>query len=166
MVSINKEPVFAWLRLNGTASGSKDMTVVASASGSKVFAFIAPAGERTVIERLNIQIIDASIQWGKFGGLSALTNGIKVEHVRASGAVLEDYFDGETIKTNEDWAALAGSDVISSNAAGDDAIKVRWTLSRVGTPLVMEGGTEFRLTLQDSCTGLTKFQAMVQGHLF
>ncbi len=105
--------------------------------------------------------------YGEFAGLgSALTNGLKVELQDADSNVLFDFMNGYTIKTNEDFDALAGVDTVVEPSAGDDSMPVRWTIARAiprSHGLVVDAGHKIVVTVQDNLTNITKFRAMLQG---
>lgn len=157
------DQVFEFLRLDGTTSGSKEMNIVATVSGAKVFSYIAL--ERITVHRLNFVLIDGAIKYGQFLGIgSALSNGIKVEHRRESGAILKDFLDGETIKKTEHFGWLAGTDSIKEPSAGDDSFPVRWTMARSGEPMEMEAGTDIAVTIRDDLSTVVEMSCMIQGH--
>jgi hypothetical protein len=168
---INKERnnakffLFKYLR---NSSDSADMTV----NGSSVpvaFEYTVPSGKTAEIYRLNFQITDGGIGWGEFAGLgTALGNGLKIEVIGTDDAVIIDFLNGETITVNENFNALAGVDAVSSVAAGDDHMPIRWTVARAngGDPLQLEEGQTFRITVQDNLTEVAFFECMVQGKIY
>lgn len=124
----------------------------------------ADAAYQLSLTRVCISIVDGGLQPAKFAGLSALTNGIKVQCVDAAGVVLVDFLDGLTIKQNADWALLAGVDAVVFASVGDDHLPVRWTLSKAtGEALTLTEGRMLRFTIQDDLTGITLFRIMGQG---
>ena len=83
-----------------------------------------------------------------------------------SREVIKDYTP-TTIKATADWSWLAGKDVgINEPGQGEDAVNIRWTLTRGGAPCFLADGEMFGLSLQDSTTGLTSFTGMVQGLVY
>lgn len=118
------------------------------------------------VDRCNFVIIDGGITPIKFGGISGgLTNGVLVRVVDSDDATVLDFLEGETIKKNADWDFLAGTDNIIENAAGDDHMCIRWTLSKGmrGKPMYLPIGWKLRFTVQDDLTPITQFRIMVQG---
>ncbi len=154
--------LFKFLR---TSAGSEDMATTAG-----VYQYTVPDGKTAEIFRVNFQIVDGGITYNEFGGLGAvLTNGIKIEIIdQDTTTVILDFLDGETIKANEHFAALSGVDAALDLAAGDDALLVRWSISKAGDNhgVVLQAGEILRVTTQDDLTNLTVFQAMVQGKVF
>ena len=157
------ELIFKFLR---NAASSIDMNVDGS-STSVEFYWQVPTGRAVEIMRITIVMIDAAMGYTEFGGFaSVLTNGLKVEVKDANNTTLIDFFDGETIKSNEDFDTLSGGNSIIHPAAGDDALDVRWMISRAipGTRgLTMDSGDKISVTVQDDLTGLVKFHWLVQG---
>lgn len=149
--------IFKWLKNGSTV----DMNV--DASSTITYQYTVPASKTVYLQRVNVSLVDGSMTYGKFGGLTALTNGIKVEVLDSAGGTLVDFFDGETIKANEDFAPLAGVDAIAEPAAGDDFMPVRWTISKAGDSLRLIEGDVIRFTLQDDLSDLSYFRAMIQG---
>jgi hypothetical protein len=141
----------------------------ASSDTSKTFEYTVPAGKNFYLQRVNFVIVDGSITPAKFGGLSALTNGLKIQVLSSAGAEVIDFTDGQNIKTNSDFALLAGVDSIIRPAAGDDMFPVRWTIDKAGDLKAEKGNfimgplSVFRITVQDDLSGITLFKAMIQG---
>lgn len=144
--------------------------VVNGASVPVNFQYLVPSGKTAQISRLNFQIIDGGIGYNEFGGLgSVLTNGLLIKVLDTDGTtVLIDFMDGETIKSNEDFNALAGVDTVTTPAAGDDQLAIRWTIARAndGGSMTLHEGQILRVTVQDDISALTKFQIMVQGKVY
>lgn len=155
--------VFKFLR---NSSDSIEMNVNGSSS-AVAFSWTVPSGRSFEFSRHCIVMIDGGIGYNEFGGLGAtLTNGLKVEFKDASDAVLLDPLDGTTIKTNEDFGALAGTDNLAQPGVGDDSFPIRWTSTRAvpgGAGMAMVSGEKLVVTVQDNLTGLTKFRWMIQG---
>jgi hypothetical protein len=151
--------IFSWLK-NGS---DVDMATTA-----KAWSWQCAQGRAAEIMRVNIYITDAAMGYGEFGGLgSALTNGIKVQLKDSGGTELFDFLDGQTIKTNEQWAALSGVDAsaIIELGAGDDYQPIRWTIGKAfsGEALAMGSLQQFVITTQDNLSNLSAMRAMIQG---
>jgi hypothetical protein len=146
---------------------SKELAVAASPGSPAHFDVEVPTGEldQVTVRRVCGYIIDGATTPAKFGGLTALTNGLRVVVVDADGNDVLDFLDGETIKSNADIGILTGVDAPIIPAAGDDAIPIRWTLSNgVGEPgLELEPGQKLRVTVQDDISDLTFFRLFAQG---
>lgn len=147
-----------------TAAGSELMNV----NGTTPVTFRVTNNNNTgslIIARLNFSIVDAGIGYGEFGGLTtALTNGLLLAVYDSSDTLLLDFLDGAPIKTNEQFAELAGVDAASIPAAGDDAFPIRFTIARTGKYLLLENNNYIQMTVRDNLTGLSHFQCMAQGY--
>lgn len=129
----------------------------------------APGSGSLVVSRINFQIVDGSMTYGKFGGLTALTNGITIKAYDSGDNVLCD-FTPSPIKANEHWCKLAGIDAIAEPAAGDDFMPVRWTLTKavpsydnLDNGIELAPGDYIGIYISDDLSGLTYFQGMLQG---
>jgi hypothetical protein len=149
--------VFAWLANGSTV----DMNV--DASGTIAYKYTVPSGKTLEAQRINFGLVDGAMTYGKFGGLTALTNGIKVEVLDNAGGTIIDFFNGQTVKSNEDFAALAGVDAIAEPAAGDDFMPIRWTIAKAGAAMRLQENEVIQLVLQDNLSNLSYFRAMIQG---
>ncbi len=151
-----------------TSTGGIDLNAAGSASTTPGVFFVSPstafAPAGAIIFDVNMSIVDGSITPAKFAGLSALTNGVKLAVTNSTGGVIFDFLDGQTIKTNADWALLSGNDAIVHPAAGDDAFPIRWELERAGAKLLLRQGQQLRVTVQDPSSGISSWTAMAQGH--
>jgi hypothetical protein len=145
------------------------MNPAASLGSPSVYELVPPLGYFSHISRVCFLIQDTNCNIGKFGGLAALTNGLKVESYNDQGVLDVDFLDGETIKTNEEFDLLSGADVIGiDNTKAVDAVPVRWTVEKgtSGAPLLLLPGSILRVTIQDDLSGITNFRAMTQGVIF
>ncbi len=117
------------------------------------------------LHRVCVQIVDGGITPIKFGGISALGNGLTIKLLDANDVVLFDFLDGLTVKRNSDWGLLSGVDNVAYAAPADDHFPVRWTIGGAtgGWGLSMAGGKKLRFTVQDNIAALTFFRIMGQG---
>lgn len=145
------------------SAASNDMAVDGS-STAVPYTVVCPQTGAVELVRINAVIVDGGIKYGEFGGMgAALTNGLEIKAFSVDDTEVFDFLDGETIKTNEDWGALAGVDNVSFPAAGDDSFPVRWTIAKSGASVQLTPGDYLRVLIQDDLTGLTKFTMMAQG---
>lgn len=163
-----KRPTDLFFKNFATSSGLTDMRVVGASTN--IFNFeVTPSTAKfqLAISRVNFVLVDGSIRYDKFGGLAgALTNGLKVRVLDSSSAVLLDFLDGATIKTNADFGLLSGTDTIVHPAAGDDAVPIRWTIARSGAEVVLQQGERLQIQVTDGTSALTAFKAMAQGYYY
>jgi len=116
------------------------------------------------IYRLIVYVEDAGIRAALYGGISALTNGIKVEVIEADGTTVKlDLLDSDTVNSNGEWASVCYDVAFHTFPSGHDAMAVRWTFPRAGSPLILGPGEIFRVTIQDNLTALTKQHFFVEG---
>ena len=131
------------------------------------FRVVCPAGRKLAVVRINFSMVDGAMGYGKFGGVTALSNGLLIQAIGADNeTVLVDFTDGEPIHTNEDFSLLAGVDAFAHPTAGDDFMPIRWTLHSgvIGACLLTEGQS-IQIHVRDALNSLTTFQAMLQGRL-
>lgn len=146
----------------GDGDGTSEMATTANEYKIK-----PPPGEVYVLNRALVFMLTAArIDPGEYGDQSALTNGIKITLKDASDKVIHD-FTPNPIKMNGHWALLAGSDVTSAAyQAGPDERFVRWTFTKGGGPLVIDGdrGEYFSVDVRDTLANLTSHLIQVQGY--
>ncbi len=156
--------------LVNSAGLDTEMAGVDVTSGTKqTFGYACPSGHNAAILRVNINIVDNVMTPTKFAGFSAFPNGLAIEHLSSvvgSREVIKEFTDNHFIKKNADWSFLAGVNGIVIAAAGDDFLPVRWTIDKMGTPLHLAENEMFAFSFQDSTTGITDMDAMVQGLVF
>ena len=102
----------------------------------------------------------------KFGGIAALTNGVKIEVLNASAAVVLDLLDGRTIKNNAEFNYLASTTL--QITGGADAVFADMNIGRGFSTIHhfhLPAGYKIRWTVQDNLTGIEEFRVLVYGHL-
>ncbi len=101
----------------------------------------------------------------KYGALSALTNGIKVEHKR-DGVIVRDLLDGVPVKQNMDWQRYCFDVVILDKGATGNAgfVSARWTFAKSGYPIRLIQNDRFCVTIRDDLSGLTDHYFSLQGY--
>ena len=146
--------------------GDGDGTTEQAAAANEYFVK-PPAGEVYVLERMLIYMLSAArIDPGEYGDQSALTNGIKITVKDESGGVIHD-FTPNPIKVNGHWSLLAGSDVVqAAYQAGADERMIRWTFTKGGYSLVLNGdkGEYLSVNIRDTLVNLTSHLMQVQGY--
>ena len=150
---------------HNTADDDSTAMVVAAAANFDVVG--KPGKKNLYIKRVLFEMIDGSMTFAKFGGLTALENGCRMVVLDNHGNEVADFLDGEVIKTNSDFGLLSGIDAILEPAAGDDRLDVRWSLYKGILVEGLELPTDWllRFMVQDDLTGLTVFRAIAQGYL-
>jgi hypothetical protein len=115
------------------------------------------------ITRIMGHILDSSVMDdGKFGGLTALTNGVVL---RKNDGVITNLWN---VKTNGDLALLCDNFVYSEKAPGGQyGAGFRNTYAgqgNHGVVLELMPGEYLEILIQDDLTGLDSFTMMAQGH--
>lgn len=155
---------FRFLDKNGDGTGGKDANEDYSITPD-IF-FIQPAaGKVFQISRMIVTMRDTNMQWGQYGGLAALTNGVQVR-VQDDSSTLIDITDGEKVKSNGAWGSRCFDAEISAPAAGDTFFHCRWTFALSGQFIRLEGDANERLevVLNDNFTGLISHAFQVHGY--
>ncbi len=153
-----------------TMSGDEDdPNYEMAGTGTAVAYYVGPppTDETWNIRRLLLSAIDAN--WNNalnYGALGApLPTGINVDVVDGNDVVLY-HFTQVPIKRTHDWTLYAGVDALHIGGAGADPFMVRWTFSKGGYDIKLEGkrGMRLRLTKPDDITGLDSHIVSVQGY--
>lgn len=120
-----------------------------------------PSGKRWYVTTISISIEDAAIQFNKFGGITALTNGVdfKVKEGGASELTLGNF------KRNGDVYVFA-TNVRLESAASDILVIHSNIWDNAGTTWKLDNSLSeyIRLTVNDDLTGLTQFVVLVRGY--
>lgn len=147
----------------GDGSGTTEQAAAAAE-----YLYKAPPGTVAVFERLNVTLETASrIAPNEYGDITALTNGILITVKNASGGIIHT-FTPQPIKVTYHWSLLAGTDVSpSAFTAGVDSVSLRWTFSKGGANVAINGdaGEYFSMDVRDTLAGLTSHLSHVQGYL-
>lgn len=119
-----------------------------------------------ILERMLVGIEDdAKFAAEKYGGIAALSNGILIT-VKDSGDNVVHTFTPKAITKTWEWGLISGSDVTPSDyTTGNDRVLIRWTFSKAGRPLVIDGvkGDYLSVNVQDDLTALVSQIMQVQG---
>jgi hypothetical protein len=150
---------------NSTTVDMSNASAAANTTNPAIYKFTMPAGRSGTLERVNMLLMDGSIDLTKFGGIAARTNGLKIYTETAGGTTITNYTTDLTIKKSGDFVLFAGADAGTVNELGgtDDSQLIRWTFSKAGQPIRLNAGESFNIAVQDNLTSLTQFTAMVQG---
>ena len=168
----NKDRIDQMLCLTGDGSGVSEMAVNGAVTPQE-FTYrpaIDPIYNVAVVallERMNIYIETASrITPALYGDVDLSSGvGVKVTIKDASNNVIHN-FTPVALTVTQHWGLVAGSDVTpSAFAAGVDAVNVRWTFTKGGSPLVLDGraGEYLSVLISDDLSGLTSQLMQVQG---
>lgn len=160
------EPVVRYCSDDGTTTGAKNANLEFATADE--WYVEAAAGETLVFKRIMISYEDTSgMQANEYGNLgSALSNGIEMKVYDDSGNVKSDLTDGVPIKTNAQWANLAGpdTDVKAWGASPTDQLFiVRFTFSKFSDGIKLYPGWKYVVHLNDDVRGLITHYFILQG---
>lgn len=153
----NRDRLDTTLQQGGTA----DMVT----GGTGTYSYAPGAGTIAYVERMNLYMRDASKFQGQgYGEGTVLATGITVQVTDSAGtaAVLTP----EPVKSIGHWGLAAGVDVnLSDFLNGEDWFLIRWTFSKGGAALCLDGDASASLdfVLPDSIAHLTYHVAAIQG---
>ncbi len=156
--------VFSLLEDSG---GVVDMNVDGSIAAVN-YDHVCPANTVEFLNRSCIVMAQGNITIIKFAGLAGgLAKGLRIQTIDSDGTtVLNEYTNKFTVKANYHFGLLAGPDVPIENAAGEDALIVRWTMEKIGSPILLVEGQSFRVIVQDDLSDISEFLWMIQGRSF
>lgn len=159
-------PIDQTMQVNSAVAGVSTQMAVDGSSTTQVFQ-IGPVGvgsTQTVhLARIMGTMLDSSaMDDGKFGGITALTNGCVLRH---NNGVIQNIWN---IKTNADIALLC-YDLRYSDKAPGGQYGLNWRNTyggqgHHGVVIELLPGEYLELLVQDDLTGLDDFKMMAQGH--
>ena len=156
-----KDHIYQLFSTEGDGTGTVDLN-----QSSATDFFIRPGLlEKFVLRRMNLWEVDGAFTTATgYGAGSALTVGIGITVENQTG-VIKDYTPVR-LKTTFEWTLLAGTDSTTAGGAGADPHLVRWTFSKGGGNITLDGskGEFMRLSYGDAMNFMTLSRAMVQGY--
>lgn len=156
--------IFRYLDTVGDGTGTKN-AIGNHASAAEEYKIVPPSDETYILERVLISIRDTgTFDAENYGNGVGLTNGIIVEKRNGSGQLL-DLTDGLPIMHNAGWGAQCFDISHLAMGTGDEIMNIRWTFSRSGQPIRLDGvnGEYLSFTLNDDFSGLVQHYFQVQG---
>jgi len=143
-------PLYRVLDTNGDGTGL-DNVIGDYSSAEEIFYIQPPAGQVFRIERMMIymRITKGDFDFDEYGKDQVLTNGIQVR-IQNDGGTMTDLTNGIPIKRFGGWIRVcfdvdpAGGD-INTDYAVDAMVGARWTFSRAGYPVRLDGDNNERL---------------------
>lgn len=118
------------------------------------------------IHRMIVTIEDDNntIVPSKYGGVTALSNGINVTVENATGTLYS--LTAFPITTNGEWASHCHDLIRHDWGSGNDINTIRWTFSKSGAPVYLDGrkGEFLKIALDDVFTGIITHRFVVQGY--
>ena len=161
--------IFRFLSDTGLPGGVVNIVANYSATPTH-FYYTAPTGKVVQIERMIMLLQDLSgLNGNVYAGLaSALTNGITLK-VKSGGPTGTEILNLTElpIKINSHWKGYCHDvePIAFVSPPQTDAMSARWTFSKSGTPLFLDGDNQdtIVLTVQDNFTGIEIHRYQVQG---
>ena len=166
-------PIYQYLATTGKGATTGHSNAIANystgAGGTSGEAFvIAPTTAQVFrIERMIVNIQDVgAFGAAEYGSTAPLVKGVTVKVVTDTGTV-HDLTDGVPVLTNADWGRQCYDTTVYEWGVGDESLAARWTFSKGGYPLRLDGaaGQRLEVHLQDSCTDLTAHRFYVNGYV-
>lgn len=139
--------------------GSNDLAVNGSVTAQS-FRYTSPVGFSFLMKDVNFVISSANNTENKFGGITALTNGITFKLYDSEGTLLNDFLGGETIQKNSDFYLLA-----SASPSFTDVVAVNFNILDTGASIALPPGGYVEVLVQDDLSGLGEFRISVNGLL-
>jgi len=155
-----------YLDLSGDGSGASS-AVGNYAAAEEIFYIQPPKSTIFILERMLVYVEDTgAFDAASYGNGITLTNGIVVRKQNDSGTIL-DLTAGKPVKSNAHWKRLCYDASVSSYGTGNESLGVRWTFSKAGYPIKLDGGKNERLevVLNDSFVDLVDHTFLVQGYI-
>ncbi len=100
-----------------------------------------------------------------YGNGITLANGLRLLVRKADDSLIQAIDGGTPIQANADWSSLCYDINYHSFGVGDNALAVRWTFSRAGAPILIDGtlGEYLVMELNDDFSSLTDHTFCAQG---
>jgi len=107
---------------------------------------------------------DSKINAAQYG-TQTVANGVRL-YVANDQGELNDLMDGGAITTSAEWAEYCFDANSKAWGAGNEFLTVRWTFTKAGVPIRLDGNKRERLAIliQDDLTGLAAHEFVVQGY--
>lgn len=142
---------------------SKDLNVDGSVTPVE-FEIVPPTGFIYYIHTVIITMVDSSINFTKFGGITALTNGIKIEIKQDGGSLTES--PQSPIKVNKEFYQF-GYDTTLQSATEDIFVAKLLVKIDSGTiiKLVDSSSDLIKITVRDDLTAITDFKVVALGYI-
>ena len=165
-------PIYQYLATTGKGATTGHTNAIANYStgvgGTSGEAFIiAPTTAQVFrIERMLVHIRDVgAFGSSEYGSTAALTQGVTVKVVTDTGTV-HDLTNGVPVLMNADWGRQCYDTQILDWGVGDEHLVARWTFSKSGYPLRLDGaaGQRLEVHLQDDMSNLTAHHFYVNGY--
>jgi hypothetical protein len=145
-----------------------NMAVSGTLASPQIFEVHAPAGNVWQITRIMVSLVHAAAaDDGKFGSITALTNGVSIRATTAAGRTVTF----ANWKTNADIKLdMFNVEYSDKGPAGEFGTHGRWTFTNAEVVAELDGDSsplqKIEILVQDDLTGLTSFKIRAQGRVF
>ncbi len=125
-----------------------------------------PPDRAVVLDSLHFVLQGTNMTPSKFGGLTALTNGIALQILEGEDIVV-DFAQAFRITMNADFSLFSEGAIQSFGAGADDMLSTTFDFQLSGRLLLMNGVETVRIKIQDDLSGgaLSRFECMARGYL-
>ena len=130
------------------------------------FTYTVPLNKDLLLGKITFSlVVNKAVQAHKFGTKVALGNGCLISIQEPGAGPLHDLLSAVPIRTNGDWASIAGNRV--KELPGSRGMGVTWDVedSLGGSQLLVPQDYTITMIIQDDLTHLISFRAMVHGYL-
>lgn len=168
-ITIDTPLDFAFTVAGGCSERSDKMNVLGSPGSPLVFSIspvnLAAGTEWDIVRFIGVILDDTAMDDGKFGGITALINGVVFRKV---DGIYKNLFNA---KTNGDLKLhMYDVDYSDKAPAGQNGLNFRRTFggpskNGVVIRLAADNADQFQVIIQDDLTTLTDFRIVLQGHL-
>jgi hypothetical protein len=168
-------PYRQYMTDTGASTGSNDMLVNGATTPQKFFVCPQRKDRDLYVSRVDVLIADASATLNKFGNITALINGVKLEWVTQEFGTVTVH---EGLKSNFDFIRLAGGKPAYGDGAGAFRANNMFGTSEGYLPSIdfdeifaLKWGLRLRknttdclvFTIQDDVSGIDAFNAIAYG---
>ncbi len=140
-----------------------NMNIVGSLASPEVFYVQPPSDEVWHITRVLISMTSSTaMDDSKFGGITALTNGVVLEEDKTVDLTITNWKSNSDIK-----ADMFDVNYSDKAPAGSNGLTGRFTFKKSGAVVKLDGslGDKLEVYIQDDLTGLDSFEMKAQGHI-
>lgn len=140
-------------------AGSKDLNVDGSVT-PVIFLAVPDTGKKLFVHTISLVLEDASINFIKFGGIPALTNGVDIK-LKEGG--LAEVSVGN-FKKNSDFYVF-GNDIVLESASTDVLRVLAEIKTNSGTTFQLADANSefFKIIVNDDLTSINRFNMLIRG---
>jgi hypothetical protein len=166
----SQEPIYRYLTDDGLVGDGTNHLSNVNGSVTSVPFYVGPSSNMWAVHRMIVMIEDnATFTADNYGGVSTLTNGVKMEIREGdakTGKLVTDLMDGEKVHSLVQWADHCYDMTEHTFGSGNNFAVVRWTFSNAGRPLVLDSRLNEKLVMliDDDLSALVAHEAIIQGH--